>query len=213
MLGLDETDGARERQAPQPFFRSRWVERAGARARAARRRPAARAFAPPACAGGIKPSGRARRRAARLRRAGDDERRALHALGRARRAGARSRATRCRLDGLRAVAANSGNANAATGERGLDAAAKMQGAAACGRRGSRRPGRGRLDRRDRRAARRRARSLAGIARPPPTLRRDGDADFAAAIMTTDAFEKRATLEVELPDGAVHAGRAGARARE
>src|SRR5919107_6108923 len=36
---------------------------------------------------------------------------------------------RCRLDGLRAVAANSGNANAATGRAGLDAAAKMQGAA------------------------------------------------------------------------------------
>src|SRR6185437_13385102 len=37
---------------------------------------------------------------------------------------------RCRLEGLRAVVANSGNANAATGRRGLDAATKMQGAAA-----------------------------------------------------------------------------------
>ena len=37
---------------------------------------------------------------------------------------------RSRLDALRAVAANSGNANAATGGRGLDDAAKMQGAAA-----------------------------------------------------------------------------------
>src|SRR5215212_10230605 len=37
---------------------------------------------------------------------------------------------RCRLDALRAVAVNSGNANAATGGRGLDEAAKMQGSAA-----------------------------------------------------------------------------------
>ena len=37
---------------------------------------------------------------------------------------------RCRLDALRAVVANAGNANAATGRRGLDDAARMQGAAA-----------------------------------------------------------------------------------
>ena len=37
---------------------------------------------------------------------------------------------RCRLDGVRAVVVNSGNANAATGRRGLDDAAKMQGAGA-----------------------------------------------------------------------------------
>ena len=37
---------------------------------------------------------------------------------------------RCRLDAIRAVAANSGNANAATGRPGLDEAARMQGAAA-----------------------------------------------------------------------------------
>ena len=37
---------------------------------------------------------------------------------------------RCRLDGLRAVLANSGCANAETGQRGLDDAAKTQGAAA-----------------------------------------------------------------------------------
>jgi glutamate N-acetyltransferase/amino-acid N-acetyltransferase len=34
------------------------------------------------------------------------------------------------------------------------------------------------------------------------LRVDGDADAAAAIMTTDAFEKRVTLEVDLPAGTV-----------
>ena len=37
---------------------------------------------------------------------------------------------RCRLDALRAVVVNSGNANAATGNRGLEDAARMQGAAA-----------------------------------------------------------------------------------
>jgi glutamate N-acetyltransferase / amino-acid N-acetyltransferase len=37
---------------------------------------------------------------------------------------------RARLDALRVVVANSGNANAATGGRGMDDAAKMQGAAA-----------------------------------------------------------------------------------
>ena len=34
------------------------------------------------------------------------------------------------------------------------------------------------------------------------LRRDGDGDFQQAIQTTDAFEKRANLEVELPSGTV-----------
>ena len=37
---------------------------------------------------------------------------------------------RCRLEALRAVVVNAGNANAATGRRGLDDAAKVQGAAA-----------------------------------------------------------------------------------
>ncbi len=37
---------------------------------------------------------------------------------------------RCRLDGIRAVVVNSGNANAATGRPGFEDAAKMQGAAA-----------------------------------------------------------------------------------
>jgi glutamate N-acetyltransferase / amino-acid N-acetyltransferase len=106
---------------------------------------------------------------------------------------------RARLDGLRAVAANSGNANAATGGRGLDDAAKMQGAAAI-------------------AAGVPHEQVAvastgvigvpldthaivsGLARAAGRLRPDGDADFAAAIMTTDAFEKRATLDIELPSG-------------
>jgi glutamate N-acetyltransferase / amino-acid N-acetyltransferase len=108
---------------------------------------------------------------------------------------------RSRLDALRVVVANSGNANAATGGRGLDDAAKMQGAAAMA-------GGVEADRvavastgvigvpLDSRAV------VSGLARARSELRSDGDADFAAAIMTTDAFEKRASLEVDLTGGTV-----------
>jgi glutamate N-acetyltransferase/amino-acid N-acetyltransferase len=108
---------------------------------------------------------------------------------------------RCRLQALRAVVVNAGNANAATGRRGLDDAAKMQGAAAI-------------------AAGVREDSVAvgstgvigvplpmdavvrGVLAATRELRHDGDGDFAAAIQTTDAFEKRATLEVALGAGTV-----------
>jgi len=106
---------------------------------------------------------------------------------------------RAQLAGLRAVAVNSGNANAATGGRGLDDAAKMQGAAAIAA--------GVPHERvavastgvigvplDTRAV------VSGLARAAGQLRPDGDADFTAAIMTTDAFEKRAALDVTLPSG-------------
>jgi glutamate N-acetyltransferase/amino-acid N-acetyltransferase len=108
---------------------------------------------------------------------------------------------RARLDALRVIVANSGNANAATGRRGIDAAAKMQGAAAMA-------GGVEADRvavastgvigvpLDDRAV------VSGLARARGELRPGGDADLAAAIMTTDAFEKRANLEVELPGGTV-----------
>jgi glutamate N-acetyltransferase / amino-acid N-acetyltransferase len=108
---------------------------------------------------------------------------------------------RSRLDALRVVVANSGNANAATGGRGLDDAAKMQGAAAMA-------GGVQADQvavastgvigvpLDSRAV------VSGLARARSELRPDGDADFAAAIMTTDAFEKRASLEVDLAGGTV-----------
>src|SRR5512132_3273329 len=108
---------------------------------------------------------------------------------------------RSRLDALRVVVANSGNANAATGGRGLDDAAKMQGAAAMAAGVA-------ADQvavastgvigltLDSRAV------VSGLARARAELRPGGDADFSAAIMTTDAFEKRAALEVELPGGTV-----------
>jgi glutamate N-acetyltransferase / amino-acid N-acetyltransferase len=108
---------------------------------------------------------------------------------------------RCRLDALRAILANSGCANAATGRRGLDDAAKTQGAAAL-------------------AAGVQESTVAlastggiswylpvdavlkGILVVQGELRREGDADFQQAIQTTDAFEKRACLEVELSGGPV-----------
>jgi len=108
---------------------------------------------------------------------------------------------RCDLAGLRAVAANSGNANAATGRPGLDAAAKMQGAgamaagvpedrvavASTGVIGVPLPA---------------DRVMRGLAEAAQALSPAGDEAFAEAIRTTDAFPKRASLEVALPSGAV-----------
>ncbi len=108
---------------------------------------------------------------------------------------------RCRPDGIRAVVVNSGNANAATGGRGLDDAAKMQGS------GSIVAG-----------VREDAVAVAstgvigvpmpmevvtrGIAAASGALSPEGDIAFAEAIRTTDAFAKRATLDVRLPSGTV-----------
>ncbi len=108
---------------------------------------------------------------------------------------------RCRLAGLRAVLANSGCANAATGRQGLDDAAKSQGAAAIavgiapeevllgstGGISHHLP----VDK-----------LLRGILAAQAQLRREGDADFQQAIQTTDAFEKRANLQVTLSGGNV-----------
>ena len=108
---------------------------------------------------------------------------------------------RCRLDGLRAVVANSGNANAATGRQGLDEAARCQGAAAMavGVEADRVaiastgvigvPLNG-------------GAIVSALARLRSGLHPGGDAEFATAIMTTDAFAKRASLEVQLPSGTV-----------
>jgi glutamate N-acetyltransferase/amino-acid N-acetyltransferase len=104
-------------------------------------------------------------------------------------------------NGLQVVVANSGNANAATGPEGMEAARAMQQAAAQVVRVE--PG---------------AVAVAstgvigvplplagleqGIATAAGVLRPSGDEAFSAAIMTTDAFEKRASLQVELPSGTV-----------
>jgi glutamate N-acetyltransferase/amino-acid N-acetyltransferase len=108
---------------------------------------------------------------------------------------------RTRLDDLRVVVANSGNANAATGRQGLDEAARVQGAAAMAAGVE-------ADRvavastgviglpLDGRAI------VTALARLRSQLHPAGDAELAQAIMTTDAFEKRAALTVQLPSGAV-----------
>ncbi|MGZ6694766.1 MAG: bifunctional glutamate N-acetyltransferase/amino-acid acetyltransferase ArgJ [Solirubrobacteraceae bacterium] len=108
---------------------------------------------------------------------------------------------RTRLDALRVLAVNSGNANAATGGRGLDDAAKIQGAGAM-------VGGAAVDQvavastgvigvpLDANAV------VSGLSRARAELRADGDGDFQAAIMTTDKFEKRATVDVTLPGGTV-----------
>ncbi|HET9074132.1 MAG TPA: bifunctional glutamate N-acetyltransferase/amino-acid acetyltransferase ArgJ [Solirubrobacteraceae bacterium] len=108
---------------------------------------------------------------------------------------------RANLAALRAVVVNSGNANAATGGRGLDDAAKMQGAAAIvagvpeaqvavastGVIGVALP---------------MNRVTNGIAACARELRPEGGADFAEAIRTTDAFPKAVDLEVALSGGTV-----------
>jgi glutamate N-acetyltransferase/amino-acid N-acetyltransferase len=108
---------------------------------------------------------------------------------------------RCRLDALRAILANSGCANAATGKRGLEDAAKTQGAAAAA-----------LGLPESAIA---VASTGGISDHLPVekllkgilvaskeLRREGDGELQQAIQTTDAFEKRACLDVQLPSGSV-----------
>ncbi|MGI9097868.1 MAG: bifunctional glutamate N-acetyltransferase/amino-acid acetyltransferase ArgJ [Solirubrobacteraceae bacterium] len=105
------------------------------------------------------------------------------------------------LDRLRVVVANSGNANAATGRHGLDEAARVQRAAAVaagvdadavavastGVIGVPLDGRA---------------IVSALERLGTALHPRGDEEFAQAIMTTDAFEKRAALTVQLPSGPV-----------
>ncbi len=109
---------------------------------------------------------------------------------------------RCVLDGIRAVVVNSGNANAATGVTGLEDAARMQGSAAMA-----------SGVRDEAAVAVASTGVIGIPLPvravtqgiaaaARALRADGDGDFADAIRTTDAYPKRARLDVELPSGTV-----------
>jgi glutamate N-acetyltransferase/amino-acid N-acetyltransferase len=108
---------------------------------------------------------------------------------------------RCDLERIRAVVVNSGNANAATGLPGLEDAAGMQGAAAAalgletaasvavastGVIGLPLPI---------------GAALAGIELAARGLRPDGEVDFAQAIRTTDAFAKRASVDVGLSGGA------------
>jgi glutamate N-acetyltransferase / amino-acid N-acetyltransferase len=108
---------------------------------------------------------------------------------------------RCQLSRLRAVLVNSGCANAATGGRGLEDAAKTQGAAAIA------VGVGEAEVA---VASTGAIShylpvekmLRGILAASGQLRAAGAADFQRAIETTDALRKHANVVVELPSGTV-----------
>ncbi len=108
---------------------------------------------------------------------------------------------RCRVNAIRAVVANSGNANAATGRRGLEDAARMQGGtamaagvpedqvavASTGVIGVH------LDT---------DKLMRGIAAARRELSAEGDDLFGEAIRTTDKFVKSASLEVRLSSGTV-----------
>jgi glutamate N-acetyltransferase / amino-acid N-acetyltransferase len=108
---------------------------------------------------------------------------------------------RCDLHALRAVVANSGNANAATGDGGIEQAVRMQEAAAAalglhprevavastGVIGVALPG---------------ERIAAAVPRLAAALSPEGADGFAHAIRTTDALDKHVSLEVTLPSGSV-----------
>src|SRR3954470_8655288 len=108
---------------------------------------------------------------------------------------------RCRLDSLRAVVVNSGNANAATGRRGVDDAARMQGAAAMavgldpevvgvcstGVIGVPLPA---------------DPVIKGILAARGELSESGNEAFGESIRTTDLFPKSAAGDVTLPGGQV-----------
>src|SRR4051812_48384570 len=104
---------------------------------------------------------------------------------------------RCRLVAIRAVAANSGNANAATGRPGLDEAARMQGAAATAAGAEV----------DRTAVASTGvigvqldgqKVVRGLLEASRALSPEGAEAFADAIRTTDQFAKRVELDLDLP---------------
>jgi glutamate N-acetyltransferase/amino-acid N-acetyltransferase len=108
---------------------------------------------------------------------------------------------RCRLHAIRAVVANAGNANAATGRRGIDDAARMQGAGAMASQVSE----------DRVAVASTGvigvpldvdKVIKGILAARRELSSLGEDTFGEAIRTTDKFPKSASLEVALPAGTV-----------
>jgi glutamate N-acetyltransferase/amino-acid N-acetyltransferase len=109
---------------------------------------------------------------------------------------------RCDLQRIRAIVVNSGNANAATGLPGLEDAARMQGAGAMA-----------SGVRSENAVAVASTGVIGVPLPMDAvmrgigaaangLRPDGDEPFAEAMRTTDAFRKRATIEVALGGGSV-----------
>jgi glutamate N-acetyltransferase / amino-acid N-acetyltransferase len=185
---------------PQPFFHSRWVERPSHVRELGPDAGLPAGFRAAGVACGIKPSGNpdlgllicdAENPVSAARFADTAAPAAPVMLSR----------ERCTLSALRAILANSGCANAATGKRGMEDAAKTQGAAAMalgidpaevllgstGGISDYLP----VDN-----------MLRGILAAGRELSQPGDASFQQAIQTTDAFEKRANLSLSLPSGEV-----------
>src|SRR5918997_438203 len=108
---------------------------------------------------------------------------------------------RTRLDALRVIVANSGNANAATGNRGFEDGARMQGAASMAGGAPE----------DQVAVASTGvigvpldagEAIRGIAKARAELREYGHGDFSEAIRTTDKFAKDVEADVALPSGTV-----------
>jgi glutamate N-acetyltransferase/amino-acid N-acetyltransferase len=184
---------------PSPFFRSRWVDVPDS-VREVDGAPLAAGFRAAGAAAGIKPSGGLdvglvvsdsddTTSAARFTRSGTAAPPVLVTRERA------------RLDAIKAIAVNSGNANAATGRPGMDEAARMQGAGAMMGRTTE----------DRVAVCSTgvigvqldgSKTVRGLLAAGKALSADGVGDFQQSIMTTDLFEKRGTIDVELPGGTI-----------
>ena len=184
----------------QPFFRSRWVPRPAHITELAPDSGLPAGFRAAGVTAGLKPSGRPDV-GLLVNDSAEPVSAARFTASSAAAAPVLLSQERCTLDALRAVLVNSGCANAATGGRGLEDAAKTQGAAALA---------AGVD-----PAAVALASTGGISQYLPVekvlqgilaareqLDRGGDADFQAAIQTTDAFEKRANLRVELESGTV-----------
>jgi glutamate N-acetyltransferase/amino-acid N-acetyltransferase len=184
----------------QPFFRSRWVPRPAHITELAPDSGLPAGFRAAGVTAGLKPSGRPDV-GLLVNDSAEPVSAARFTASGAAAAPVLLSQERCTLDALRAVLVNSGCANAATGGRGLEDAAKTQGAAALA---------AGVD-----PAAVALASTGGISQYLPVekvlqgilaareqLDRGGDADFQAAIQTTDAFEKRANLRVELDSGTV-----------
>ena len=200
MSASQTPEPALARSSPRPFFRSRWVT---APAHVRELEPGAGlpdGFRAAGVACGLKPSGRPDL-GLLVCDVKDATSAARFTSSSVAAAPVQLTRERCRLDALRAVLANSGCANAATGSRGLDNAAKTQGAAALaagvpeaqvalastGSISDELPVEG---------------MLKGILQAKEALSSDGDGDFQQAIQTTDALEKRAHLQVQLRSGSV-----------
>jgi glutamate N-acetyltransferase / amino-acid N-acetyltransferase len=186
--------GARLASSDAGFFRSRWVDRPG---HVTELGPDAlpQGFRAAGVHGGIKPKGLDVGLLASDRDTVSAVRFCDNAL-----IGAPIAVTsEARLDGLRAVLANSGNSNVADGARGLETARASQAAAAeaLGLDADRiaLASTGVIGRELPRDA------LVGGARACADALGSDASDFCQAILTTDAGPKRACLEVALPSGA------------